>query len=132
MNFLDITVNMLINTFCSFTKLIDGILIRKWNLKWVESFLSAKKIEGCSEKTLKYYETTIKSMLDSIGKEIKYIVTDDIRCYLTEYQAEKNSSKVLSKTISPTRIPVEASISIIAKSLSSVQLSRISSSASSE
>jgi Site-specific recombinase XerD len=60
----------------------------------VESFLSAKKIEGCSEKTLKYYETTIKSMLDSIGKEIKYIVTDDIRCYLTEYQAEKNSSKV--------------------------------------
>ena len=60
----------------------------------VESFLSAKKIEGCSEKTLKYYETTIKSMLDSIGKEIKYIVTDDIRCYLTEYQVEKNSSKV--------------------------------------
>ena len=60
----------------------------------VESFLYAKKIEGCSEKSLKYYETTIKSMLDSIGKEIKYIVTDDIRCYLTEYQAEKNSSKV--------------------------------------
>lgn len=60
----------------------------------VESFLSAKKIEGCSEKTLKYYETTIKSMLDSIGKEIKYIVTDDIRCYLTGYQAEKNSCKV--------------------------------------
>ena len=60
----------------------------------VESFLSAKKIEGCSEKTLKYYEATINSMLDSIGKEIKYIVTDDIRCYLTEYQAEKNSSKV--------------------------------------
>ena len=33
-------------------------------------------------------------MLDGIGKEIKYIVTDDIRCYLTEYQAKKNSSKV--------------------------------------
>ena len=60
----------------------------------VESFISAKKIEGCSEKTLKYYEATINSMFDSIGKEIKYIVTDDIRCYLTEYQAEKNSSKV--------------------------------------
>lgn len=60
----------------------------------VESFLSAKKIEGCSEKTLKYYEATIHSMLDGIGKKIKYIVTDDIRCYLTEYQAKKNSSKV--------------------------------------
>ena len=60
----------------------------------VESFLSAKRIEGCSEKTLKYYNATIQSMLDGIGKGIKYIVTDDIRWYLTEYQAKKKSSKV--------------------------------------
>ena len=33
-------------------------------------------------------------MTDGIGKGIKYIVTDDIRCYLTEYQAKKKSSKV--------------------------------------
>ena len=59
----------------------------------VESFLSAKKIEGCSEKTLKYYYTTIQSMLDEIKKDVKHIVTDDIRCYLTEYQANKNLSK---------------------------------------
>mgnify|MGYP000346851094 CR=1 FL=1 len=57
----------------------------------VESFLSAKRIEGCSEKTLKYYNATIQSVLDGIGKGIKYIVTDDIRCYLTEYQAKKKS-----------------------------------------
>ena len=36
----------------------------------VESFLSAKRIEGCSEKTLKYYNATIQSMLDGIGKGI--------------------------------------------------------------
>ena len=60
----------------------------------VESFLSAKRIEGCSEKTLKYYNATIRAVLDGIGKGIKYIVTDDIRCYLTEYQAKKKSSKV--------------------------------------
>ena len=60
----------------------------------VELFLSAKRIEGCSEKTLKYYKATIQAMIDSIGKGIKYIVTDDIRCYLTEYQSNKNSSKV--------------------------------------
>lgn len=60
----------------------------------VELFLSAKRIEGCSEKTLKYYKATIQAMIDSIGKCIKYIVTDDIRCYLTEYQSNKNSSKV--------------------------------------
>lgn len=61
---------------------------------FVESFLSAKRIEGCSEKTLKYYKSTIQAMIESIGKEIKHIVTDDIRCYLTEYQLEKKSSKV--------------------------------------
>lgn len=63
-------------------------------LNFVELFLSAKRIEGCSEKTLKYYKATIQAMIDSIGKGIKYIVTDDIRCYLTEYQSNKNSSKV--------------------------------------
>lgn len=60
----------------------------------VESFLSAKRIEGCSEKTLNYYNATIQAMFDGIGKEIKYITTDDIRCYLTEYQATRKSSKV--------------------------------------
>ena len=60
----------------------------------VELFLAAKRIEGCSEKTLKYYKATIQAMIDSIGKGVKYIVTDDIRCYLTEYQTNKNSSKV--------------------------------------
>lgn len=59
----------------------------------VESFLSAKKIEGCSEKTLKYYYATIQSMLDEIKKDVKHMVTDDIRCYLTEYQANNKSSK---------------------------------------
>ncbi len=61
---------------------------------FVESFLSAKRIEGCSEKSLKYYKTTINTMLDSVGKEVKRIETDDIRSYLTEYQARKQSSKV--------------------------------------
>ena len=60
----------------------------------VETFLSAKRIEGCSEKSLKYYESTIKAMIDEVGKSIKHIVTDDIRNYLTEYQSRKNSSRV--------------------------------------
>ena len=60
----------------------------------VELFLSAKRIEGCSEKSLKYYESTIMALLDGVGKGVKYIVTDDIRTYLTDYQARKQSSKV--------------------------------------
>ena len=60
----------------------------------VELFLSAKRIEGCSEKSLKYYESTILSLLNELKKDVKQIVTDDIRTYLTEYQAKKQSSKV--------------------------------------
>ena len=60
----------------------------------VELFLAAKRIEGCSEKSLKYYESTIMAMLDELHKEVKQIDTDDIRSYLTEYQARKKSSKV--------------------------------------
>ena len=63
-------------------------------LNLVELFLAAKRIEGCSEKSLKYYESTIIALLDDLGKDVKHIVTDDIRTYLTEYQARKQSSKV--------------------------------------
>ena len=61
---------------------------------FVELFLSAKRIEGCSEKSLKYYKATIETMLDELKKDVKHIVTDDIRGYLTDYQEKKNSSKV--------------------------------------
>lgn len=61
---------------------------------FVELFLSAKRIEGCSEKSLKYYKSTIEAMLDELKKNVKRIVTDDIREYLTEYQEKKKSSKV--------------------------------------
>lgn len=60
----------------------------------VELFLSAKRIEGCSEKSLKYYDVTIKAMSMGIGKEVKHIQTDDIRSYLTNYQINKKSSRV--------------------------------------
>ena len=53
---------------------------------FVELFLAAKRIEGCSEKSLKYYKATIETMLDELKKDVKHIVTDDIRGYLTEYQ----------------------------------------------
>ena len=51
---------------------------------YVELFLAAKRIEGCSEKSLKYYKATIEAMLDKLNKDVKHIVTDDIRGYLTD------------------------------------------------
>ena len=46
---------------------------------FVELFLSAKRIEGCSEKSLKYYKATIEAMLNELQKDVKHIVTDHIR-----------------------------------------------------
>ena len=60
----------------------------------VARFMAAKRIEGCSEKTLKYYQTTIDAMVASLGKNVRHIHTDDLRTYLTEYQSKKQSSRV--------------------------------------
>lgn len=60
----------------------------------MELFLSAKRIEGCSEKSLKYYKATIEMMIATVGKSVKHIETDDIRRYLTEYQKRKNQARL--------------------------------------
>lgn len=57
-------------------------------------FIAAKRIEGCSEKSLKYYSSTIHKMLAAIGKPVREINTDDLRGYLANYQKEHSSSKV--------------------------------------
>lgn len=64
------------------------------NEQLLESFLAAKRIEGCSEKSLAYYRTTIDAMTAKVVKNVREMKTDDLRTYLTEYQQEKNSSKV--------------------------------------
>ncbi len=61
---------------------------------YVEIFLAAKRIEGCSEKSLRYYKATIEAMLATLDKNVEYIVTDDIREYLTQYQQKNDLSKV--------------------------------------
>ncbi len=57
-------------------------------------FISAKRVEGCSEKTLKYYSSTIECMMNQINKDVIDITTNDLRCYLSNYQATNHSSKV--------------------------------------
>lgn len=60
----------------------------------VEAFITAKRIEGCSEKTLRYYQKTIEFMLSGIGKKASQVTTEDLRKYLTAYQTQRKSSKV--------------------------------------
>ena len=64
------------------------------NARFLDMFVSAKRVEGCSEKTIAYYQQTITKFLEKNQKELRDIVTDDIRLYLAEYQSKHNSSKV--------------------------------------
>ena len=56
-------------------------------------FLSSKKVEGCSDKTLRYYKATIEKMLTTIQIGVTHITTDDLRRYLARYEQESSCSK---------------------------------------
>lgn len=64
------------------------------NNQYLQMFLEAKRIEGCSERTLQYYRTTVEKMLNCISDPIRKISTEDIRTYLSDYQRNNNCSKV--------------------------------------
>lgn len=63
------------------------------NNNYLSMFLNAKKIEGCSERTLAYYKTTVEKLLDGITDPIRKVTTDDIREYLANYQGLNDCSK---------------------------------------
>lgn len=80
---------VLISRLTNQTKTLNEIT----NDGYLEMFLSAKRIEGCSLRTLDYYEITIRKMFRSITEPIRKITTDDIRKYLSNYQGINNCSK---------------------------------------
>ena len=64
------------------------------NAEYLALYLNAKKIEGCSERTIQYYRVTIERMLQSVTDPIRKMTTEEIRQYLVEYQQINNCSKV--------------------------------------
>ncbi len=60
----------------------------------IQTFLAAKRVEGCSDKTLRYYDSTIRNVLKATGKQVQDISTDDLRIYLDGYQTNNKVSKV--------------------------------------
>ena len=60
----------------------------------VEKFLAAKRVEGCSDKSIHYYHSTLNNALRKVGKDVKHITTDDLRTYLDEYQQTSGASRV--------------------------------------
>lgn len=63
------------------------------NVELMENFLAAKRVEGCSEKTLKYYRATINHLLLKITQHLTEVTTDDLRQYLADYQQGSTCSK---------------------------------------
>ena len=72
----------------------DEEVRKRENAQLVGVFLSAKRIEGCSEKTIHYYQSSIEKLLMAIQKQVCEITTNDIRCYLAAQQDTKQLSKV--------------------------------------
>ena len=64
------------------------------NDEYLKMFLAAKRIEGCSERTIQYYEVTIAKMLSKVIIPIRRITTEDMRAYLSDYQKINDCSKV--------------------------------------
>ena len=72
----------------------NGYFFQFTNSELIEKFIAAKKIEGCSEKTIRYYQSTIVKMFDSVTVHTTQLTTDDLRRYLMDYQENNKCSKV--------------------------------------
>ena len=64
------------------------------NDEFLKMFLAAKRIEGCSDRTINYYEATVMYLLSQIEINVRKITTEEIREYLSNYQKRNNCSNV--------------------------------------
>lgn len=64
------------------------------NTAYLEMFLTAKRIEGCSDRTIRYYRVTVEGLLQKIDTPLRKMTTEMIRAYLSDYQAKNGCSKV--------------------------------------
>ena len=63
------------------------------NQEYLTKFLEAKKIEGCSERTIKYYRVTVEQLLRKVLDPIRKVTTEQMREYLVDYQKINNCGK---------------------------------------
>lgn len=71
----------------------ENLIQSKSNLTLKEEFLSAKQVEGCSERSVNYYSSTLDNLIKSLEKPFNQIDTEDLRVYLSEYQKKNDASK---------------------------------------
>ncbi len=71
----------------------ENLIQSKSNQTLKEEFLSAKQVEGCSERSVSYYSSTLDNLIKSLTKPFNQMETEDLRVYLSEYQKKNNASK---------------------------------------
>lgn len=71
----------------------EEVISESTNFDYLDMFIAAKKIEGCSDRTVTYYKSTVEHLLKSIDTPIRKITTDEIRSYLARYQEKGGCSK---------------------------------------
>lgn len=71
----------------------ENLIQSKSNQTLKEEFLSAKQVEGCSERSVSYYSSTLDNLIKTLEKPFNQIETEDLRVYLGEYQKKNNASK---------------------------------------
>ena len=71
----------------------DNLIQSKSNQSLKEEFLSAKQVEGCSERSVSYYSSTLDNLIKTVDKPFNQIETEDLRVYLSEYQKKNDASK---------------------------------------
>lgn len=71
----------------------ENLIQSKSNLTLKEEFLSAKQVEGCSERSVNYYSSTLDNLINALEKPFNQIETEDLRIYLSEYQKKNDASK---------------------------------------
>ena len=71
----------------------ENLIQSKSNLTLKEEFLSAKQVEGCSERSVSYYSSTLDNLIKTLEKPFNQIETEDLRVYLSDYQKKNDASK---------------------------------------
>lgn len=71
----------------------EEVNLEETNWSYLEMFIAAKKIEGCSSRTAAYYKSTVEHLLKNVDTPIRKITTDEIRGYLAKYQENSGCSK---------------------------------------
>ena len=71
----------------------ENFIQSKSNQTLKEEFLSAKQVEGCSERSVNYYSSTLDNLINALEKPFNQIETEDLRIYLSEYQKKNDASK---------------------------------------